>query len=96
MLCSFGSIHDALQCRAHKPQLLHLEVSITGLKAEKREINPNTVPTGPTGQICITLGATISPSQKEKNNESNDRNDKSSSAFAPYIYGIKGITIHLF
>ena len=39
-------MHAALQLRAHNPQLLHLEVSITGLKMEYRDMNPNTVPTG--------------------------------------------------
>ena len=39
-------MHAALQLRAHKPQPLHLLVSITGFSKEKREKNPNTVPTG--------------------------------------------------
>ena len=41
-------MQDALQLRAHSPQPLHLDVSITGLKIEYREINPNIVPTGQT------------------------------------------------
>lgn len=39
-------MHAALQCRAHSPQLLHLETSITGLKREYLAMVPRNVPTG--------------------------------------------------
>ena len=39
-------MHEDLQLRAHNPQLLHLFVSITGLKRENRDKHPSTVPTG--------------------------------------------------
>ncbi len=37
-----------LQLRAQRPQPLHFDVSITGLRSEKRDSRPSTVPTGHT------------------------------------------------
>ena len=41
-----ASIHDALHFLAHRLQLLHFDVLITGRKRAKREKNPKIVPTG--------------------------------------------------
>ena len=53
-----------LQLRAHKPQLLHLEVSITGFEYRIFGYKPNTVPTG---RDRITIGSSVAPRQNEKN-----------------------------
>ena len=39
-------MHEALHCREQRVQPLHLLTSITGRNSEKREKNPNSVPTG--------------------------------------------------
>ena len=45
VICPLGIFQDVVSWLAG-PQPLHLDVSITGLKTEKREINPKNVPTG--------------------------------------------------
>ena len=40
------SMQELLQLRSHLRQLVHFSVSMTGLRSEKRESNPNSVPTG--------------------------------------------------
>ena len=46
MLWFLASIHEALHFLAHRLQVLHFDVLITGRKRAKREKKPNTVPTG--------------------------------------------------
>jgi hypothetical protein len=48
MLRFFTSMHEALQCRSHRPHFLHFPASNAGLKIEKRESNPSALPTGHT------------------------------------------------
>ena len=46
MLCLTGSIHEALQLRAHSLHPLHRDVSKRGLYNEYLENIPSSVPTG--------------------------------------------------